>query len=180
MVTHQRVLSTSCYDALAAEVPVKLGGGKSVVELERTHSKVDITKAQTAWQGLLNGANYPPLLDAILAAGSPSEAWTVILAWYSPNDEAAKYSTMREFEVLAMSDEESSNEYFSRAYLIVMKMREMGVHKTALETNRHTLRCLLSKYELVKLVLIMCDSLTRVDLVLESYHHEIERKKGGK
>ncbi|CAN0583651.1 unnamed protein product, partial [Laminaria digitata] len=89
------------------------------------------------------------LLDTILAAGSPSEAWTVILAWYSPNDEAAKYRTMREFEVLAMSDKESPNECFSRAYLIVMKMREMGVHKTALETNRHILRCLSSKYELV-------------------------------
>ena len=63
-----------------------------------------------------------------------------------------------------------------------MKMREMGVHKTALETNRHILRCLLSKYELVKLVLMMRDSLTRVDLermVLESYH-EMEPKKGGK
>ena len=73
-------MSTNCYDALTEEVPVNLGGGKSVVELERTHSKVDITKAQTAWQGLLNGVNYPPLSDAILAAGSPSEAWTVILA----------------------------------------------------------------------------------------------------
>ncbi|CAN0431215.1 unnamed protein product, partial [Laminaria digitata] len=119
-------MSTNCYDALIAEEPIKLGDGKSVVELEKTHSKIDITKAQTAWQGLLNGANYPPLLDAILAAGSPSEAWTVILAWYSPNDEAAKYRTMKEFEVLAMSDKESPNEYFSRAYLIVMKMREMG------------------------------------------------------
>ncbi|CAN0487479.1 unnamed protein product, partial [Laminaria digitata] len=86
------------------------------------------------------------LLDAILAAGSPSEAWTVILAWYSPNDQAAKYRTMREFEVLAMSDKESPNEYFSRAYLIVMKMREMGVRKTALETNRHILRGLSSMY----------------------------------
>ena len=38
---------TNCYDALTAEVPVKLGGGKSVVELERTHSKADITKALT-------------------------------------------------------------------------------------------------------------------------------------
>ena len=58
----------------------------------------------------------------------------------------------------------------------------MGLHKTALEANRHILRCLSSKYELVKIVLMMRDSLTRADLermVLESYH-EIERKKGGK
>ncbi|CAN0405900.1 unnamed protein product, partial [Scytosiphon promiscuus] len=101
-----------------------------VTELEQLHSKVNITKAQTAWQGLLNEANYTPLLDAILAAGSPSEAWTVILAWYSPNDEAATYRTLRAFEVLVMGEQESPNEYFSRAYLIVMKMREMGVQKT--------------------------------------------------
>ena len=70
----------NCYDALTAEEPVKLGGDKSVVDLERVHSKEQVTKAQTAWQGLLNGANYPPFWDAILAAGSPSKAWTVILA----------------------------------------------------------------------------------------------------
>ena len=86
--------------------------------------------------------------------------------------------------VLAMSDKESPNKYFfSRAYLIVMKMREMGVQKMALETNRHIiLRYLSSKYELVKLVLMMRNSLTRADLermVLESYQ-EMERKKGGK
>ena len=88
---------------------------------------------------------------------------------------------MREF-VLAMSDKECRNEYFSRAYLIVMKVRKMGVHKTALERNRHILRFLSSKYELLKLVLMMRDFLTRVDLermVLE-FCHEMGRKKGGK
>ena len=97
-------MSTNCCDALTAGVPVKLGGGKTLVELERTDSEVNITREKTAWRGLLNKANYPPLLDAVLAAGSPPEAWTVILAWYSPNDETAEYRTMREFEILALSD----------------------------------------------------------------------------
>ena len=141
-------MSVNWYDAFTAEKPVKLGGGKSVEELERVHSKLQITKAQPGWQGFLNGANCPLLLDAILAAGSPSEAWIVIRAWYSPNDEAAKYRTLRAFEELPTGDQESPNEYFSRAYLIVMKMREMGIQKTYLETNRHILRCLSSKYEL--------------------------------
>ena len=47
-----------------------------------------------------------------------------------------------------MGDQESPNEYYSRAYLSVMKMREMGIPKTDIETNRHILRCLSSKYEL--------------------------------
>ena len=80
-----------------------------------------------------------------------------------------------------MGDQESPNEYFSRGYIIAMKMREMGVHKTDLtdlETNRHILRGLSSRCELVKLVPEMRDSLTRADLermVLES-DHEMERK----
>ena len=52
----------------------------------------------------------------------------------------------------------------------------MGVHKTALETNPHILRCFSSKYGLVKLVLMMRESLTVVDLermVLESYHEMV-------
>ena len=84
----------------------------------------------------MNGASYPPLLDAILAADSPSEAWTVILAWYSPNDEAVKYRTRREFEIFAMSDKESPNKCFSRAYLIVIKIRGMRFTRRPLkQTN---------------------------------------------
>ena len=175
-------MSVNCYDALTAEELAKLGGGKSVEELERVHSKSRITKPQTAWLGLLIGANYPPLLDAILDASSPWEAWTVILAWYSLNDEATKYRTLRAFEELAMVDQESADEYFSRAHLIVMKMREMRIPKTNIETNCCILRCLSSKHELVELVLMMRDSLTRAFLdrmVLETFH-EMEWKKGGK
>ena len=166
-------MSTNCCDALTAKVPVKSGGGKSIVELERTHSKVNTTKAQTAWQGHLNGANYPPLLDAILAAGSPSEAWTVILAWCSPNDEAAKYRTMREFEVSAMSDKE-----------LVPYCHENGGNRSSQDGpwNKPSHSSLPFDEVRDKLVLMMRDSLTRVGLermVLESYH-EMERKKGGK
>ena len=81
-----------------------------------------------------------------------------------------------------MGDQESPNEYFSRAYLIIMKIREMGIPKTNLETNRHIRRCLSSKYGLVKLVPMTRDSLTRAGLermVVETFH-EMERKKRGK
>lgn len=138
-------MSANCYDGLTAEVPAKLGGGKSVAELQIVLSKINNTKTQTAWQGLLNGADYPPLLDTFLAASSPSEAWTMILAWYSPNGET-------EFEVLSMGDQHPLNGYFSRAHLLVTEMRERRAHKTELETNRHIRGCLSSKSWLVKLV----------------------------
>lgn len=45
-------MSANCYDALTAEEPCKLGGGKSEIELERAHSKVNFTEVQIAWQTL--------------------------------------------------------------------------------------------------------------------------------
>lgn len=40
----------------------------------------------------------------------------------------------------------------------------MGVHKTEVGTNRRILRCLSSKCELVKLVLMVRDPSTRADV----------------
>ena len=52
----------NCDVAFTAGEPVKRGGGKSAVELER-HSKINIPKAQIAWQCLLDEANNPLFWD---------------------------------------------------------------------------------------------------------------------
>ena len=66
---------------------------------------------------------YKTLLDMVITAGSPSEAWKILLILVGESSEAAQGRAKREFEELPFEvGKESVGDYIARAKALVMKL----------------------------------------------------------
>ena len=68
------------------------------------------------------------LLDMVITAGSPSEAWKILLSLVGESSEAAQDRVKKEFEELSFEKEkESIRDYIARAKALVTKLKQNSV-----------------------------------------------------
>ena len=90
------------WNALATEDPVRvIGYERSGPENTPGREKV-ITQSIAVWTGLVKGIEKDKTpLDMVITAGSPSEAWKVLLSLVGESSEADQDRVKKEFEDLA-------------------------------------------------------------------------------
>ena len=167
---------TSSYAAgnvLVTEVPVRVVGNERP-ELESIRGREKVNQSIAVWTGLVKGIEKDKtLLDMVITAGSPSEAWKSLLSLISESSEAAQDRVKKEFEELSFEiGRESMRDYIARAKALVMKFDQNNVSATKKEINRRILNGLPSEFDVEKnMFLLMTDTdpdelgeaLTRVD-----------------
>ena len=88
------------------------------------------------------------LLDMVITAGPPSEAWKILLSLIGENSEAAQDRIKKEFEELSFEvEKESMRDYIARAKALVMKLEQNSVHTTKKEANGRILNGLPSDFD---------------------------------
>ena len=155
------------------KVPVIVVGNERP-ELENIHGREKVNQYIAVWTGLVKGIEKgKTLLDMVITAGSPSEAWKILLGLFGESSEAAQDRVKGEFEELSFEiGRESMRDYIARAKAVVMKLEQNDVSTTKKEINRRILNGLPSEFDVVKkMFLLMTDTdpnelgeaLTRVD-----------------
>ena len=167
---------TSSYAAgnvLVTKVPVIVVGNERP-ELENIHGREKVNQSIAVWTGLVKVIETDKtLLDMVITAGSPSEAWKILLSLVGESSEAAQDRVKGEFEELSFEiGRESMRDYIARAKAVVMKLEQNDVSTTKKEISRRILNGLPSEFDVVKkMFLSMTDTdpdelgeaLTRVD-----------------
>ena len=125
---------TSSYAAgnvLGTEVPVRMVVHERP-ELENIHGREKVNQSIAVWTGLVKGIKKDKtLLDTVITAGSPSEAWKILLSFVGESSEAAQDRVKREFEELSFEiGKESMRDYIARAKALVMKLDQNNVSTT--------------------------------------------------
>ena len=100
----------------ATEVPVRVVGNERP-ELESIHGREKANQSITIWTGLVKGIEKDKtLLHMVITAGSPSEAWKILLSLVGESSEAAQDRVKREIEELSFEvRKESMRDYIARA-----------------------------------------------------------------
>ena len=167
---------TSSYAAgnvLVTEVPVRVVGNERP-ELESIHGREKVNQSIAVWTGLVKGIEKDKtLLDMVITAGSPSEAWKILLSLVGESSEAAQDRVKKEFEELSFEiGRESMRDYIARAKALVMKLDQNNVRTTKKEINRRILNGLPSEFDVEKKMFLLItdtdpdelgEALTRVD-----------------
>ena len=156
---------TSSYAAgnvLVTEVPVRVVGHERP-ELENNHGREKVNQSISVWTGLVKGIDKDKtLLDMMItAAGSPSEAWKILLSLVGESSEAAQDRVKREFEDLSFEvGKESMRDYITRAKALVIKLdQNNNVSTIKKEINRRILNGLPSEFDVDKnMFLLMTDT----------------------
>ena len=87
----------------------------------------------------------------VITAGSPSEAWKILLSLVGESSEAAQDRVKKEFEKISFEiGKESIRDYIARAKALVMKLEQNSVSTTKKEINRRTLNGLPSVFDVDK------------------------------
>ena len=109
-------------NAFVTEVAVRVVGHERS-ELESTHGKEKVNQSIAVWTGLVKEVKKDKtLLDMVITAGSPSEAWKIMLSLVGESSEAAQDRVKKEFEELSFEvGKESMIDYIARAKALVMK-----------------------------------------------------------
>ena len=91
---------TSSYAAgnvLVTEVPIRVVGNERP-ELESIHGREKVNQSFAVWTGLVKGIEKDKtLLDMVITAGSPSEAWKILLSLVGESSEAAQDRVTRNY-----------------------------------------------------------------------------------
>ena len=154
---------TSSYAAgnvLVTEVPIRVVGNERP-ELESIHGREKVNQSIAVWTGLMKGIEKDKtLLDMVITAGSPSEAWKILLSLVGESSEAAQDRVRKEFEELSFEiGRESMRDYIARAKALVMKLDQNNVRTTKKEINRRILNGLPSEFDVEKkMFLLMTDT----------------------
>ena len=154
---------TSSYaagDVLVTEIPVRVVGNERP-ELESIHGREKVNQSIAVWTGLLKGVEKDnTFLDMVITAGSPSEAWKILLSLVGESSEAALDRVKKEFEELSFEiGRESMRDYIARAKPLVMKLEQNDVSTTKKKTNRRILNGLSSEFDVEKnMFLLMTDT----------------------
>ena len=91
------------------------------------------------------------LLDMVITAGSPSEAWKILLSLVGESSDAAQDRVKKKFEKLSFEiAKESIRDYIARAKALVMKLKQNSVSTTKKEFNRQILNGLPSVFDVEK------------------------------
>ena len=160
-------------NVLVTKVPVIVVGNERP-ELENIHGREKVNQSIAVWTGLVKVIEKDKtLLDMVITAGSPSEAWKILLSLVGESSEAAQDRVKGEFEELSFEiGRESMRDYIARAKAVVMELEQNDVSTTKKEINRRILNGLPSEFDVVKkMFLSMTDTdpdelgeaLTRVD-----------------
>ena len=160
-------------NVLVTELPVRVVGNERP-ELESIRGREKVNQSIAVWTGLVKGIEKDKtLLDMVITAGSPSEAWKILLSLVGESSEAAQDRVKKEFEELSFEiGRESMRDYIARAKALVMKLDQNNVSTTKKEINRRILNGLPSEFDVEKkMFLLMTDTdsdelgeaLTRVD-----------------
>ena len=155
------------------EVPVKVVGNERP-GLESIHGREKVNQSITVWTGLVKGIEKDKtLLDMMITAGSPSEAWKLLLSLVGESSEAAQDRVKKGFEELSFEIErESMRDYIAKAKALVLKLEQYDVSTTKKEVNRRILNGLPSEFDVEKKMFLLLtdndpdelgEALTRVE-----------------
>ena len=109
-------LSHVAGNALVTDEPVRVVGHERS-ELDSIHGREKVNQSIAVWTGLVKGIEKDKtLLDMVITAGSPSEAWKILLSLVGESSEAAQDRTKKEFEELSFEiGRESMRDYIAKA-----------------------------------------------------------------
>ena len=119
-------------NVLVTEVPVRVVGNERP-ELENIHGREKVNQSIAVWTGLVKGIENDKtlLLDMVITAGSPSEAWKILLGLVGESSEAAQDRVKKKFEELSFeTGKESTRDYIARAKALVMRLDQNNVSTT--------------------------------------------------
>ena len=153
-------LSHVAGNALVTDEPVRVVGHERS-ELESIHGREKVNQSIAVWTGLVKGIEKDKtLLDMVITAGSPSEAWKILLSLVGESSEAAQDRIKKEFEELSFEiGRESMRDYIARAKALVMKLEQNDVRTTKKEINRRILNGLPPEFDVEKkMFLVMTDT----------------------
>ena len=113
-------------NVLVTKVPVIVVGNERP-ELENNHGREKVHQSIAVWTGLVKGIEKDKtLLDMVITAGSPSEAWKILLSLVGESSEAAQDRVKGEFEELSFEiGRGSMRDYIARAKAMVMSWNKM-------------------------------------------------------
>ena len=145
-------------NALVTEVSVRIVGHERP-ELESTHGR-EVNQYIAVWTGLVKGIEKDKtLLDMVITARSPSEAWKIMFSLAGESSEAGHDRFKKEFEELSFEvGKESMRYYIARAKTLVIKFEKNDVN-TKKEINRRILNGLPSDFDVEKnMFMVMTDT----------------------
>ena len=122
--------------------------GHERAELESTHGREKVNQSIAVWTELVKGIEKDKtLLDIVITAGSPSEAWKILLSLIGESREAAQDRVKKEFEELSFEvGRESMRDYIARAKAFIKKLEENDVSTMKKEIDRYILNGLPSEF----------------------------------
>ena len=114
-------------NSLVNSEPIRVVGRKRT-DLDNARGKENVNQSIAVWRGLVKGIEkYKILLDMVITAGSPSEAWKILLSMVGKSSGAAQ-DRAKEFEELTFEKgKKSIRAYVARAKALVMKLKRNSV-----------------------------------------------------
>ena len=92
-------------NVLDTEDPIRVVD-RECAELESTYGREKANQSIAVWTGLVKGIEKDKtLLDMVITAGSPSEAWKILLSLVGESSEVAQDRIKKEFEKLTFEIE---------------------------------------------------------------------------
>ena len=120
-----------CLEDINTDVPIKIGlKGANSEALKREFGVEAVARAPAAWRILINQITYLPLLNLILAAGSPSDGWKIFTIFYAPQSAAEKSKLTQAWYSLRMKENEPPNKSFARGSVLISRLafRRVFIH----------------------------------------------------
>ena len=126
-------------------------------ELESTHGRKKVDQSNAVWTGLVKGIEKDKtLLDVVITAGSPSEAWEILLSLVGENSEIAQDKVKKEFEELSFEvGKYSMRDCIAKAKALVLKLELKDVSTTKKGMTGHILNGAPSDFDVKKKVLLL-------------------------
>ena len=97
---------------------------KEWIELDNAHGREKVSKSIVVWTRLVKGIQRDKtLLDMVITAGSPTEAWKNILSMVGESSEAARDKVKKKFKELNFTVvKESTRDFVAKEKALVMKL----------------------------------------------------------
>ena len=149
--------------------PNRIAGGLGGME-ERNrsvyrHGQQSVEKCDKAWEFLMERMQGQPVEERMHASGSVKEAWKAVMAWYQPQGDAEEDNLEREFENIAMKEDEDPKLFVARAEGKLNVLSALGIHKSDHEVVRILTRRLPSDfYDVEQRARVLRPGITRSEM----------------
>ena len=176
-----RTLELDVENAIVTSEPVCVVG-KDRVDLDNYHGREKVNESIVVWTGLVDAIERDKtLLDVVSTAGSPSEAWEIILGMVDDEGSAAAQNKVkREFKELTFRIEKGSiRDYVARAKSLVMKLEQRSVTTSKQEINCRILNDLPSDFDVKKQMFLIIADIESNELVGGLARIEDQRTRNG-